>query len=45
MGVERIRMELRPLKELSRYLQSLVEGRLWAKVLIGLLLGIALAGC
>lgn len=35
-------MELRPLKELSRYLQSLVEGRLWAKVLIGLLLGIAL---
>lgn len=32
--------ELRPLKELSRYLQTLVEGRLWIKVLVGLALGI-----
>ena len=32
--------ELPPLKELSRTLQSLVENRLWAKVLIGLVLGV-----
>jgi Na+/H+-dicarboxylate symporter len=32
--------ELRPLKELTRYLQALVEGRLWVKVLLGLALGV-----
>lgn len=34
-------MEFRPLKELSRYLTGLVEGKLWAKVLVGLTLGLA----
>lgn len=33
-------MEFRSLKELSRYLTGLVEGKLWAKVLVGLALGI-----
>jgi Na+/H+-dicarboxylate symporter len=34
---------IKPLKDLSRTLQALVEGRLWLKVLIGLVLGV-LAG-
>jgi Na+/H+-dicarboxylate symporter len=34
-------VQFRSLKELSRYLTGLVEGKLWAKVLVGLALGIA----
>lgn len=36
--------KLLPLKELYSYLQSLVQNRLWLKVLIGMALGITLGG-
>lgn len=38
-------IELRPLNHLTVYLERLVEGRLWLKVIIGLVLGAALGIC
>ncbi len=38
--INMFKLELKPLKELNDYLQSLVEKRLWLKVLIALFLGV-----
>ena len=38
-------IEFRPLNSLSAYLERLVEGRLWLKVIIGLVLGAGLGIC
>ncbi|WP_339611904.1 hypothetical protein [Xanthomarina sp.] len=35
-------MEFRPLTALSVHLESLIKGRLWLQVIVGLLLGAAL---